>query len=500
MRSIDRQAATCSNGAQGENDPRLLEEVARSYPVAAGRARLAARPGPAARGRAERPAEAAHAYKRLLAVAPDDARRGRALWGLARAYEAQRLWVPARDTYVQAQTRFADVTVEASSAPRRNWRSSSPSGWRSAPFDRMAGDRAEPSLPVPLVRRWSAPVTDAVRPLGGGGGAPVGRSRAGSSWSKGHTIRPVDPATGEAALVGRPRRRAGLGRLPRRQDHRRDRDRRWSALGLDKGTIEWQYDLARPDARGAPRRRTRSPGPTAERRPRGERTPRLRIVGTGFRIVGDRDLLPPRRPRAAGLRRRQRPGRLVVRPALRDDQPEPLRRPAADRAPGPRSPNALVVLETATGRRRAEFPQSEDEEWPRPPLPIDDDHVALVRRPPDRRAVRPVAAARNAWVFRESDELPTQRPPAAVRRRRAAAGDPRRQRADPARRRHGGQALVAPARGRGPERAARGDRARRRARATGRARQTPHGAARSPTARCSGASPCRARARAGRSP
>ncbi len=60
------------------------------------------------------------------------------------------------------------------------------------------------------------------------------------------------------------------------------------------------------------------------------------------------------------------------------------------------------MLDTATGRRRAEFPQAEDEDWPRDPLPIDDDHVAIVA---DRLTVALFDLDRgvNAWIFRESD-------------------------------------------------------------------------------------------------
>jgi outer membrane protein assembly factor BamB len=73
----------------------------------------------------------------------------------------------------------------------------------------------------------------------------------------------------------------------------------------------------------------------------------------------------------------------------------------------------VVVLDTATGRRRAEFPQADSEAWPRDPLPIDDDHVAIV---PDRRTVALFDLSRgiNAWVFRESGELPKNGPPRLV--------------------------------------------------------------------------------------
>ena len=76
-----------------------------------------------------------------------------------------------------------------------------------------------------------------------------------------------------------------------------------------------------------------------------------------------------------------------------------------------RKPNAILVLETASGRRLAEFPQTDqDGAWMRDPLPIDDDRVALVT---DRRTVALFDLGRGAyaWIFRESPTLPTYGPP-----------------------------------------------------------------------------------------
>jgi outer membrane protein assembly factor BamB len=74
-----------------------------------------------------------------------------------------------------------------------------------------------------------------------------------------------------------------------------------------------------------------------------------------------------------------------------------------------RPSGALLVLDTATGRRRGEFGHDQ-EEWARDPLPLDDDRVVLVV---DRRTVALFDLARgvNAWVFRESQELPKNGPP-----------------------------------------------------------------------------------------
>ncbi|MCA1686888.1 MAG: PQQ-like beta-propeller repeat protein, partial [Planctomycetia bacterium] len=57
-----------------------------------------------------------------------------------------------------------------------------------------------------------------------------------------------------------------------------------------------------------------------------------------------------------------------------------------------------------------EYVQAEDEEWARPPLPMDDDHVVLAV---DRRTVAGFDLSRGvaSWVFRESRELPKNGPP-----------------------------------------------------------------------------------------
>jgi outer membrane protein assembly factor BamB len=73
-------------------------------------------------------------------------------------------------------------------------------------------------------------------------------------------------------------------------------------------------------------------------------------------------------------------------------------------------PNAAVQLETSTGRRLSEHLQGEDEDWARPPLPLDEDHVVLVT---DRRTVVLLDLVRgvNSWVFRESQDMPRNGPP-----------------------------------------------------------------------------------------
>jgi hypothetical protein len=72
---------------------------------------------------------------------------------------------------------------------------------------------------------------------------------------------------------------------------------------------------------------------------------------------------------------------------------------------------ALVVIDTATGRRRGEFPQAEgeDSKWERDPLSLDEDRIAIVTK----RTVTlfDVAKGVYSWVFQESKELPKYGPP-----------------------------------------------------------------------------------------
>ncbi len=126
-----------------------------------------------------------------------------------------------------------------------------------------------------------------------------------------------------------------------------------------------------------------------------------------------------------------------------------------------REPNSLLVLDTQTGRRRASFARVEDEDWLRDPLPVDDDHVAVVA---DRLTVALLSLDRGVpvWIFRETADLPKYGPPRLL-------GDGDRLfvlhdgrdliRLDPA---TGAKVWSTTPGDREPQRAARGDRLRRR--------------------------------------
>jgi outer membrane protein assembly factor BamB len=397
----DRLArALLEQGAEGA-DARQLEEVARSFPVAEvvpdsllslGRLNETQKHAP----------EAARAYKRLLATASSDTLRARALLGLARAYEAQKLWVPARDAYTQALARFPNVNVEVEELGTESRlgllvarRLEQP------PFDRMLGDRAEPSLPLPLARRWSKSLAEPVRPLAAEGVPPA--PEAGRVFLvKGNEIRPVDAGTGEAPWS------ADLGSPPVWVGYLDDRvlaatGVRLVALGLAKGDPLWRFDAAEPGSG----RRGASPfaKPEGSSRSTTEASTKLsgfRIVGNRvFCLRGDRELVAF--DSDTGLID------WSFSPTVGTINPNLLVGPQRV-VMQVRKPNSVLVLDSASGRRRGEYTQEEGEDWARPPLALDDDHVVLVA---DRRTVAlfDLSKGVNSWVFRESREMPKNGPP-----------------------------------------------------------------------------------------
>ncbi len=401
---FDRKAQSLLEQGRKQKDPRLLEEVARGYPLAEVLPDALLALGALQESKA-RPAEASHAYKRLLALEPENSYRARALWGLARAYEGQRLWVSARDAYLQAQSRFGDVVLNELGTDATVKRLVAERLSR-APFDRMADDDAEPNLPVPLSRLWSRTFEGPQHPLSAVGIPPASASSR-IFLVQGSTLRPVEPATGVAAWT------AELGSAPVWAGYLADKvlaatESRVVALSLDKGEIEWQYppNAQAPSARG-PNPFAKSTAENNEsQEPSLGRFHSFKIVGERLYIQcgdqnGDHKLLAL--DGDSGL------VDWTYRPAGGTINPNLLI--------GPnqivfqvRRPNSIQVLDTSTGRRRAEWPQTDEEAWPRPPLPIDDERVALVS---DVLTVALFDTVRgtNSWVFRESDKLPTHGPP-----------------------------------------------------------------------------------------
>ncbi len=397
---FEREARALLEKGTSSGDPRQLEEVGRSYPVAEAVPSALLELGRLNDAK-KRPSEASRAYKRLLAVAPNDALRARALVGLARAFEAQKLWVPARDAYTQALTRFPDVNLESEGAGKEirlgvlvSRRLEQP------PFDRMTADRAEPSLPVPLRRRWQRSLGETVLPIAADGVPPSPESGR-IFLARGSEIRPVGSESGSSLWS------ADLGGTPLWIGYLDDRvlaatESRLVALSLEKGQPLWQFDTAVPGAgRAGPNPFARPEPLKATAEPAGKLNG-FRIVGSRlFCLRGDRQLIAFDGESGQIDWSFAAPGGSINPQLLIGPQRVVLQT---------RKPNAVLVLDTATGLRRAEYPQPDDEEWPRPPLPLDEDHVVLVV---DRRTVARFDLNRGetSWVFRESREMPKNGPP-----------------------------------------------------------------------------------------
>ena len=248
---FDRKANELWERARKEQDPRLLEEVGRSYPLAQVLPDALLALGAMQENR-QQPAAASQAYKRLLSVAPENGYRARALWGLARAYETQKLWVPARDSYLQAQARFSDVVLDELGTGVKVRRLVAERLAR-PPFDRMASDPSEPSLPLPLSRLWSRPLAGPLHPLSAAGLPPAADSSR-IFLVQGSTLQPVDPTTGTTAWA------ADLGSTPVWVGYLADKilvatDTRVSALSLARGGDRVAAPLHRPGCR-PPRRQS----------------------------------------------------------------------------------------------------------------------------------------------------------------------------------------------------------------------------------------------------
>lgn len=394
----DRAAADLLARGRAGKDARLLEDVGRSYPVA--------RVVPEAwetlgmlYDEAKRPGDSARAYKRLMAGATDDPTRARALLGLARAYESQKLWVLSRDAYLQARKRFGEEPIGTPGSPKVLAALVSDRLARE-PFDRMLGDRGEPDIPSPLRRRWDRGLPERSRPLGVEG-IPPSAETGRIFLVQASQIRPIDPITGESAwsrdLEGEP---VWVGYLADRIIAATRT--RLVALSLDKGAVEWQYDLgtAPPRAPADPFAREPLVEPGREAGP-----PTLK----DFRIVGNRVFCL--KGEQALLAFDGDTGQLdwSYAPATGRINPHLLIGPRKI-VLQVRKPNSVQVLDTLDGSRKAEFPQAEEEAWPRDPLAIDEQHVALVA---DRMTVALFDTTRgvNAWVFRETRELPNHGPP-----------------------------------------------------------------------------------------
>ena len=400
---FDAKARALFEQGKAGGDARQLEEIGRSYPVAEVVPESLLALGRLSESR-KKPADAARAYKRLLSAATDDGLRARALLGLAQAYNDQKLYVPARDAYVEALGRYPGQEVEvedlgttlrvAAIAARK---------LEEPPFNRMLGDRAEPRLPVPMVRTWRKSFNESVRPIAADG-VPPWPEASRVFLARDHRLRPVVLSGSDSPWevdLGAPVVWVGF------LDDRvlAATEQKVVALEPSKGTRLWTFDAGTPAPGKA------GPNPFVRRDaalPAGEADDKLK----GFRIVadrlfclrGDRELLAVAgesgqidwsfTPLAGELNPNLAVGpQHVVLQTLRTTA-------------GHITGASMVVIETASGRRRGEYPQAEGEDpkWERPPLPLDDERVAIVTK----RAVTlfDLSKGTYSWVFQESKDLP----------------------------------------------------------------------------------------------
>ncbi|WP_422926064.1 PQQ-binding-like beta-propeller repeat protein [Singulisphaera sp. PoT] len=396
---FEREAQDLLQRGKSEKDTRLLEEVGRSYPASEVVADSLLALGQLSDS-LNRPAEAAHAYKRLLAVSPNASLRARALWGQAQAYEAQKLWVPAREAYLDVQARFGEVHLDDFPADARISSLVAERLGR-APFDQMLAERSEPKLPIPLVKRWGRTLPHSVRPIAAAGSPP---SNEGSRLflARGSELSAVDPREGSSLWSKELRgTTTWVGYLADKIIAASEN--RIYALKFDNGSILWTYES------GGGSKETKGANPFAKEPPGvkpADNTPKLLH---DFQVVGDRVFCLRGEGELVALDGDSGLVDWAYSPTAGTINPLMLIGPQRVIVQL-RKPNAMLVLETGSGRRLGEFPRGGDEDWARTPLLIDDDHVVLV---PDRRTVELFDLHRGveSWVFRESRELPKNGPP-----------------------------------------------------------------------------------------
>jgi cellulose synthase operon protein C len=403
--SYDREASRLFERGKKEKDPRALDEVVRLYPAAQIVPDALLELGLLYES-TQRLSEAAHAYKRLLLLATDDERRARAIWRLARVYKARRLYVSARDSYLDLQARYPKIQLK--DGDRQGTVAELVSAELARPwYAQSVGDRPAPPTPLPLVRRWhwQAPAKQTIRAISAEGVAPSLDAGRIFLTDRG-VLRFLDPATGStrwSSDLGAPAVWAGyladklIAATPRQI----------VALELGQGTVQWKYSLGtagkdhdRPDpfarANANPAAAAEAErGTTLKGAPPGETLSGFRLVkGRVFCLRGQRELI-----------------------ALDGDTGDvdwSFSAPPGEINPnlwiGPDrtvlqldKPNQLLVLKTEDGEPVAQTSLADNESLERPPIPMDEDSVVLVT---DRRTVKKfdLNHGQTTWIYRESTE------------------------------------------------------------------------------------------------
>jgi outer membrane protein assembly factor BamB len=400
--SYDRQADRLFERGKKEKDPRSLDEVVRLYPAAQIVPDALLELGSVYES-TQRLSDAAHAYKRLLLVANDEERRAKAIWRLARVYEARQLYVSARDSYLDLQARYPKVRLQEGNRQGTVTELVSTELAR-APYTQSVGDRPQPPIPLPLVRRWhwQAPARQSIRAISAEGVAPS--LEAGRNFViDQNVLRFLDPATGS------PRWSSELGAPAVWVGFLADKliaatPRQIVALELGQGTVQWKYALSRTgkghDQLDPFARANANPGPAGDAEQRAQDRPGETL--SGFRLVNGRVFC---------LRGHHE---LIALDGDTGDVDWSFSAPPGKINPnlwiGPDrtvlqvdKPNQLLVLKTDDGEPVAQSPLAEKESLERPPIPVDEDSVVLVT---DRRTVKKfdLNHGQTTWVYRESTE------------------------------------------------------------------------------------------------
>jgi outer membrane protein assembly factor BamB/tetratricopeptide (TPR) repeat protein len=399
--SFDRQAASLFQRGKNEHDAHVLVEVCRDYPLARVVPDALLALG-ALYEESGRRAEAAYTYKRLEALAPDDEYRAIALWSTARVHAARRLFVPARDAYLELLARYPKIELRRGQA-RGRIRDLASAELARPPYAALIADRRQPPIPEPMARRWHWQSADLrpVRTIGTAGIAPtIDASRVVlGQRDQVRLLDPTDGATRWAAGLGSPAIWAGyladklIAATPRQI----------VAFELSRGTVQWRFDpvtLAKEPLRPnpfaaagtAPERPERSGQAMHDFRVVKGRVFCLRGQGELFAIDGDTGALDwsfSSPPAEINPNLWIGPDRVVIQ---------------VDK------PNQLLVLKTDDGQPVARSALGDKDVLERPPLPLDDDAVLLVTDP---RTVKKfdLTQGQTVWDSRESEGLPVNGPP-----------------------------------------------------------------------------------------
>jgi len=399
----DQEAARMFERAKKEQDARTLDLVCRRYPVAQIVPDALSELGSICQASGHM-VEATHVYKRLLSLANDDEGRAQAVWRLARSYESRKLYLAARDTYLDLLARYPRVRVPDAGAGRPVADLVAAELARS-PYCVLEGDRPQPLIPLPLVRRWhwQPPANQEIRAVCAEGLAPsLDASQLLLVERKG--LRLLDPRTGS------PRWFSEIAGPIKWAAYAADKiivasDRGVAALDLAQGTVAWRYGVAaagkgssRPDPFANPKADEKNDSPE---RPRDELHALQVVKGRLYFLRGKHELIALDVDTGAiDWSFSSPPGELNPNLTIGDDRIWMQ----------VNKPNQLLVLRTDDGQMLLRHSLGDNESLKRPPVPVDEDSLLLV---PDLLTVKKldVSHGQSTWIYRESEDWPVNGPP-----------------------------------------------------------------------------------------